>query len=749
MEDQISQPPVLNEQARPTRLVPRVGASWVCIVLLTMCCAAVRAADPYAEALDKRFSDLDSAVEQQAREMAKGQQGEPTPDSDNSNLVWETMGLAGCLLALRIGIQILYGRSKPLKPAQRSQPKLTGQSIAGQPSVAALPEEVRTDEGESIPSAAGQSPGSKESDRAAKQVSSFFKYAPTELTDLQTLLQAASRSDDGAARQKVFLQLSERVRYLCYSACPAELRAARQLAVCLEALLQKLASSTSIVTASALRTAASALAVLQDLCTVEGNLSFAAENEARLLVVDDDAVSRFAISAALKKEFNQPELAQDGATALSLAERQTYDAIFLDVEMPGMDGFELCTKIHKTQLNPMTPVVFVTQHSDFQSRAKAAETGGHDLIGKPFVPSEILVKAHTLVLRSRLERRDGNLQSTAKDSAPQPKPIGSAAVRSVMPEMPALCGPGGRGNDKSLAAPGLPSGAALTHREGLVPFHLSRGSAPSRTSDQSSEPRGVVGAGKATPQDYANALYTSAPAHLVQLKERLQAADEAEDSTVRQELLGELYVGVHSLSSEAERAELSAFHRLGSALETLLRKLLERSDSCTASSFEAGAAALSLLDDLCRLKVEPILEEPPVRILVVDDDPIARRALAGAIQVVFDRPKTADGGEAALILANETPFDLILLDVLMPGMDGFTTCAKIRETLHNERTPVVFVTSQSDIESRRQGASAGGCGFIPKPFLAAEITVTVITFALRARLAKSTPSTCLEEAVHG
>jgi len=51
-----------------------------------------------------------------------------------------------------------------------------------------------------------------------------------------------------------------------------------------------------------------------------------------------------ALSFALKKAFNEPDLAPDGETALALAARQTYDVIFVDVEMPGMDGFELCKK---------------------------------------------------------------------------------------------------------------------------------------------------------------------------------------------------------------------------------------------------------------------------------------------------------------------------------------------------------------------------------------------------------------------
>jgi len=72
--------------------------------------------------------------------------------------------------------------------------------------------------------------------------------------------------------------------------------------------------------------------------------------------------------------------------------------------MPGMDGFELCSKIHQTALNQNTPVLFVTRHTDYESRVRSTTiTGGDDLIGKPFLIFEITVKALTLLLRGRLK----------------------------------------------------------------------------------------------------------------------------------------------------------------------------------------------------------------------------------------------------------------------------------------------------------------------------------------------------------
>jgi CheY-like chemotaxis protein len=120
--------------------------------------------------------------------------------------------------------------------------------------------------------------------------------------------------------------------------------------------------------------------------------------------------------------------------------------------------------------------------------------------------------------------------------------------------------------------------------------------------------------------------------------------------------------------------------------------------------------------------------------LVVDDDPVARRAISGALQLALEKPESAESGEAAVARAAEKSFDMIFLDILMPGMDGFTTCSKIHETSGNSKTPVVFVTGRSDMESRDQAMLSGGSGFIPKPVLPAEIRVTALTFCLRGRV---------------
>ena len=88
----------------------------------------------------------------------------------------------------------------------------------------------------------------------------------------------------------------------------------------------------------------------------------------------------------------------------SAAVREThYDLILLDVEMPVMTGFDLCKQIREMPGYRHTPVVFVTNHADFESRSKVVLSGGNDLIAKPVLPIELAVKSVALLLKNNLD----------------------------------------------------------------------------------------------------------------------------------------------------------------------------------------------------------------------------------------------------------------------------------------------------------------------------------------------------------
>jgi PleD family two-component response regulator len=124
---------------------------------------------------------------------------------------------------------------------------------------------------------------------------------------------------------------------------------------------------------------------------------------AKILVVDDEAISRRAITHALEKAKLGSVSAEDPNVAYRMLTEQSFDLVFLDVDMPGMNGFELCTKLRALPSHKKTPVVFVTSLNDLENRASSMMSGGNDFIGKPFLFIELAVKALVYVLRGKLE----------------------------------------------------------------------------------------------------------------------------------------------------------------------------------------------------------------------------------------------------------------------------------------------------------------------------------------------------------
>lgn len=103
------------------------------------------------------------------------------------------------------------------------------------------------------------------------------------------------------------------------------------------------------------------------------------------------------------------------------------------------------------------------------------------------------------------------------------------------------------------------------------------------------------------------------------------------------------------------------------------------------------------------------------RILVVDDIESNVRLLQAKLSAEYYEVLTASDGPTALAIAASERPDIVLLDVMMPGMDGFEVARRLREHHASECTPIIFVTAMTDEASRHQGLSLGAIDYVFKP----------------------------------
>lgn len=123
----------------------------------------------------------------------------------------------------------------------------------------------------------------------------------------------------------------------------------------------------------------------------------------------------------------------------------------------------------------------------------------------------------------------------------------------------------------------------------------------------------------------------------------------------------------------------------------------------------------------------PFFELKGRKVLAVDDDRLNLRILGGILKSEDYTMIEADSGERALEAYARTRPDLVLLDVMMPGIDGLETCRRLRKTYGDNCAPIIFITAKNDAEDVVAGLTAGGVDYLPKPFRPKEVLARIRT----------------------
>jgi DNA-binding response OmpR family regulator len=398
-----------------------------------------------------------------------------------------------------------------------------------------------------------------------------------------------------------------------------------------------------------------------------------------LLIEDDQIVANIYRNKFIIEGF-QVEIALDGQVGFDLVRTFRPDAVILDLMLPKLTGVELMKKIRSEPEFESLPVIVFSNTYLTHLVQEAWKAGATKCLSK----SNCTPKQVIDVIRSTLA--NGTSEIPAVSSMPVP------AARS--------------------ASATAPAHKAVAHAE-----H------PSSDTDAEFQ------------AELRKSFIESLPATLATLRGLLQGMIKADHEITRLKQVHELYRRIHALNGNAGLAGMLQIAQLADALEALLKELYEKPKNITASTLRTVASAIDFLGILFERSTLPDKQEfPAVNILVVDDEAISRRAVTYALEKAKLKSVNVEDPLIAYNLLCENRFDLIFLDVDMPGMNGFELCTKLRTLPAHKKTPVVFVTSLNDFESRASSMMSGGTDFIAKPFLFIELAVKALVYVLRGRL---------------
>ena len=390
----------------------------------------------------------------------------------------------------------------------------------------------------------------------------------------------------------------------------------------------------------------------------------------KILIIEDDAIVSHIYRSRLEKEGFSVEVAVDGQAGYYRLYESKPDALLLDLMLPKLNGIDLLKKIRAVREFEKLPVIVFTNAYVANMIHESFAAGASSVYNKSTVTPRQIIDMFTALLSPE------NAASAASAMV-----AASAAAKTDQPANPAMTG-----DDASF------------QRELQASF-----------------------------------AHTG-PASISEMRRLLQDLSKAVE-TARAPIVEMLYRKVRSFSSNAGMAGLPYLAKMGAAAEALVKEMMDKPKTLTASTLRTTAQAIDFFAELSKPGLPlDLADNPPIDMLIVDDEMLSRRAIVYALEKASLKATAVEDAEAALAKVQTTKFDLVFLDVNMPGTDGFQLCDKLRQNGPNKTTPVIFVTGTTDFQVRAQSTLRGASDLIAKPFMFIELTVKALTFALRHRI---------------
>ena len=217
--------------------------------------------------------------------------------------------------------------------------------------------------------------------------------APGEIAKIRQACSAYAKVASSPESSEALTTLYRRVRFFCARSSLSGFTKLSEIAGALEALLFEIIYKKVQPTPSVIQTMAQTVDFLGGLVE-RGDTAFSEPmRRPQVLVVDDDAVCTLTTVAALKLARFEVVGTQDPKESLRLLESGSFDLVILDVQMPELDGFQVCERMRKMPQYKSCPVIFFTMSNDVNSRARGALLGASEFLRKPLTPAELTLKA--------------------------------------------------------------------------------------------------------------------------------------------------------------------------------------------------------------------------------------------------------------------------------------------------------------------------------------------------------------------
>ena len=423
----------------------------------------------------------------------------------------------------------------------------------------------------------------------------------------------------------------------------------------------------------------------------------------KILLVEDSATLRHAMCRYIRAANHEPIVAKSGEEALQIADNQEVDMVIMDVEMPGLDGFETTRLIREWLDDRWIPIIFVTGRSGDLSLQEGIEVGGDDYLIKPV--SQVILHAKIRAMERITTMRD------------QLKQLNHELVK-------------------------------LSQRDGLTNLYNRRtfdekAAAQWRLTTRTQQPLSVLlvdidhfkqfndnyghQAGDECIKEVAKVLANSSnrPTDLVGRYGGEEFIILLPDTPAT----GAVHVGEYIRKSVEG---LKIRHRYSSSSNVVTVSVgisvsNRFSGNSLANLIKLADRALYQSKGHGRNRVSTKVHLPEKAVIVVDRDPQSietiSQCLSGNCSVV-----TTDNAEECLQLADKISPDLVLIDIFLPGLDGYHICESLRDNKKTRSIPLVVMSDCREAELKRFSDTMSADTYLLKPIDSEQFAAKVSRF---------------------